>query len=83
MNRLAILNLDDTNKECFEHIIHLLYLLPQKIKKKSLKSNFSKLFQQINHQMIIFLANVISLNAVAFLLIISQTLQYLRKKRNF
>lgn len=35
MYRLA--NLDDTNKECFEHIIQLSYLLPKKI-KKSLKS---------------------------------------------
>lgn len=39
MNRLA--NQDDTNKECFEHIIHLSYLLPKK--KKSLKSNFNEL----------------------------------------
>lgn len=31
MNRLA--SLDDTNKECFEHIIHLSFLLPQKKKK--------------------------------------------------
>lgn len=29
VNRLA--TLDDTNKECFEHIIHLSYLLPTKI----------------------------------------------------
>lgn len=35
MNRIA--NLDDTNKECFEDITHLSYLLPKKI-KKSLKS---------------------------------------------
>lgn len=30
MNRLA--NQDDTNIECFEHIIHLSYLLPKKNK---------------------------------------------------
>lgn len=30
MNRLA--NQDDTNKECFEHIIHLSYLLTKKKK---------------------------------------------------